>query len=92
MLVRANVGVLWFRVHVRGLPVHVRNAGAGANARHSLGTAVFGGMIVATFLSLILVPVLYQFLGFLGVDPSVSMHISVGTSLGIIVPTSLRSV
>ncbi|MGI9492831.1 MAG: ArgE/DapE family deacylase [Geminicoccaceae bacterium] len=32
MLVRANVGVLWFRVHVRGLPVHVREAGAGANA------------------------------------------------------------
>lgn len=31
-LVRANVGVLWFRVHVRGLPVHVREAGAGANA------------------------------------------------------------
>jgi acetylornithine deacetylase len=31
-LVRANVGVLWFRVHVRGRPVHVREAGAGANA------------------------------------------------------------
>jgi acetylornithine deacetylase len=31
-LVRANVGVLWFRVHVRGAPVHVREAGAGANA------------------------------------------------------------
>ncbi len=34
-------------------------SGAGANARHSLGTAVFGGMIAATFLSLMLVPVLY---------------------------------
>lgn len=32
MLVRANVGVLWFRVRVRGRPVHVRDAGAGANA------------------------------------------------------------
>ncbi len=31
-LVRANVGVIWFRVHVRGAPVHVRDAGAGANA------------------------------------------------------------
>lgn len=31
-LVRANVGVLWFRVHVRGHPVHVREAGAGTNA------------------------------------------------------------
>jgi acetylornithine deacetylase len=32
MLVRANTGVIWFRVHVRGLPVHVRDAGSGANA------------------------------------------------------------
>lgn len=32
MLVRANVGVLWFEVEVRGLPVHVREMGAGANA------------------------------------------------------------
>ena len=31
-LVRANVGVLWFRVRVRGVPYHVREAGAGANA------------------------------------------------------------
>ncbi|MBW4695735.1 MAG: efflux RND transporter permease subunit [Lyngbya sp. HA4199-MV5] len=33
--------------------------GAGANSRHSLGTAVFGGLLVATFLSLLFVPVLY---------------------------------
>lgn len=39
----------------------------------------------------ILVPVLYQFLLLLEVDPSVAMHLSIGTSLGIIVPTSLRS-
>ncbi|WP_419899179.1 ArgE/DapE family deacylase [Roseomonas sp. USHLN139] len=32
MLVRANVGVLWFQVEVRGLPVHVREMGRGANA------------------------------------------------------------
>ncbi len=31
-LVRANVGVIWFQVLVRGHPVHVREAGAGANA------------------------------------------------------------
>jgi acetylornithine deacetylase len=31
-LVRANVGVLWFQVEVRGHPVHVRVMGAGANA------------------------------------------------------------
>lgn len=34
-------------------------SGAGANSRHSLGTAVFGGLLVATFLSLLIVPVLY---------------------------------
>lgn len=33
--------------------------GAGASSRHSLGTAVFGGMIASTFLSLIVVPVFY---------------------------------
>lgn len=32
MLVRANTGVLWFRVEVRGRPVHVREMGSGANA------------------------------------------------------------
>jgi len=31
-LVRANVGVLWFQIEVRGVPVHVRDMGAGANA------------------------------------------------------------
>ena len=31
-LVRANTGVLWFRVRVEGVPVHVREAGSGANA------------------------------------------------------------
>lgn len=33
--------------------------GAGAAARHSLGTSVFGGMLLATILSLLFVPVLY---------------------------------
>lgn len=31
-LVRANVGVLWFQIEVRGVPVHVRTMGSGANA------------------------------------------------------------
>jgi acetylornithine deacetylase len=31
-LVRANTGVIWFTVEVRGVPVHVREMGAGANA------------------------------------------------------------
>ncbi|WP_414564871.1 MULTISPECIES: efflux RND transporter permease subunit [unclassified Anabaena] len=33
--------------------------GAGAGSRLSLGTTVFGGMLVATFLSLFVVPILY---------------------------------
>ncbi len=40
------------------LPLVVAS-GAGANSRHSLGTAVFGGMIVSTLLSLVIVPVFY---------------------------------
>ena len=39
----------------------------------------------------VLVPALFEFLTWLGVDESVRMHVSVATSLGIIVPTSLRS-
>lgn len=35
-LVRANVGVIWFTVEVRGLAVHVREMGAGANAIDAL--------------------------------------------------------
>ena len=33
--------------------------GAGAGARNSVGTAVAGGMIVSTILSIIFIPVLY---------------------------------
>jgi acetylornithine deacetylase len=31
-LVRTNVGVIWFRVHVKGRPVHVAAASSGSNA------------------------------------------------------------
>lgn len=39
----------------------------------------------------VLVPVLYQFFIILEIDQSIIMQLVVGTSLGIIVPTSLRS-
>lgn len=39
----------------------------------------------------ILVPVFYEVFGILGADEAVRMHLSVGTSLAVIVPTSLRS-
>jgi len=34
-------------------------SGAGENARHSIGTAVVGGMLVSTLLNLLLIPLLY---------------------------------
>lgn len=37
----------------------VTAGGAGSASRHSLGTTVFGGMIVSTVLSLLVVPILY---------------------------------
>lgn len=37
--------------------------GAGSASRQSLGTAVFGGMLIATFLSLFVVPILYIVIG-----------------------------
>ena len=33
--------------------------GAGENGRHSVGTTVFGGMIMSTLLNLFFIPVLY---------------------------------
>src|SRR5262245_53553399 len=39
----------------------------------------------------VLVPVFFQVFGLLGVDEIVRMHLSVGSSLAIIVPTSIRS-
>ena len=40
---------------------------------------------------IVVVPVLELVLGIVGVDPAVRMHIAVGTSLAIIIPTSLAS-
>lgn len=39
----------------------------------------------------ILVPIFYQAAGLVGIDEAVRMHLSVGTSLAVIVPTSIRS-
>ncbi len=39
----------------------------------------------------VLVPVFYQVFGLLGVDDAVRMHLAVGSSLAIIIPTSIRS-
>jgi HAE1 family hydrophobic/amphiphilic exporter-1 len=42
-----------------GIAPLVWATGAGAASRHSLGTAIFGGMIVSTALNLIIIPALY---------------------------------
>lgn len=63
-----------------------------------VGTLLVGG-VIAGFLAgmfgigggAILVPVFYQLFALLGVDEAVCMHLSVGTSFGVIVPTSIRS-
>jgi uncharacterized protein len=39
----------------------------------------------------VIVPVLYEAYAFLGVDEAVRMHVSVGTSMGVIIPTAIRS-
>ena len=58
------------------------------------GAGVVAGLLAGLFGvggGAVLVPVFYQTFGLIGVDDAVRMHLSVGTSLAIIVPTSLRS-
>ena len=45
---------------ILGVTPLVFATGAGSGARHSLGTAVFGGMILSTILNLFITPVLYE--------------------------------
>ncbi len=66
------------------IPLALALVASGAVAGVLAGVFGIGGGAV-------LVPVLYQFLTSLGIDESARMHISVATSLGIIVPTSIRS-
>jgi len=44
---------------IAGLMPLVLSSGAGASSRHSLGTAVVGGMVVSTVLNLIVIPAMY---------------------------------
>lgn len=59
-------------------------AGAGVVAGFLAGVFGIGG-------GAILVPVFFYAFGLAGIDDAVRMHLAVGTSLAIIVPTSLRS-
>jgi multidrug efflux pump subunit AcrB len=44
---------------IMGVVPLVVATGAGENGRHSVGTTVFGGMIMSTILNLFFIPVLY---------------------------------
>ena len=44
---------------ILGVLPHVFASAAGQEARHSVGTAVAGGMFVSTYLNIIFIPVLY---------------------------------
>ncbi|MHB8447550.1 MAG: multidrug efflux RND transporter permease subunit [Rudaea sp.] len=44
---------------ILGVMPLVVSTGAGANARHAIGTGVVGGMLFATFLGVLLIPVFY---------------------------------
>jgi len=66
------------------LPLVAALAAAGAAAGLIAGLLGVGGGIVT-------VPVLFQVFELMGIDPSVRMHLAVGTSLAAIVPTALTS-
>ncbi len=78
---------------ILGVVPMVVATGAGAVSRHSLGTAVFGGMIAATFLSLVLVPVLYVVLqklrerGSRGKKTAVKSDPKCGSKKDVVTPT-----
>jgi multidrug efflux pump len=50
------------------LPLAV-SSGAGAAARHSIGTGVIGGMIGATFLAMFFVPLFYRLIAWRNPKP-----------------------
>jgi len=64
---------------IMGVTPMAISTGAGANARHALGTGVIGGMMFATFLGLLLIPVFFvvvrRALGDKLHQPSPSHHI-----------------
>ncbi len=60
-----------------------------------LGASAFAGVLAGLFGiggGAVFVPVLYQTFGLFDVDPDISMQLAIGSSLAIVVPTSIRSV
>lgn len=59
-----------------------------------LATGLLGGVMAGLMGiggGIVIVPVLEFALGFIGVDPSIRMHVAVATSLATIIPTSISS-
>ncbi|MGE0667910.1 MAG: sulfite exporter TauE/SafE family protein [Sphingomonadales bacterium] len=60
-----------------------------------LGVGLFSGVIsglLGVGGGIVIVPALYHVFAYLDIDPSVRMHLAVGTSLSTIIPTAIRSV
>jgi len=65
-----------------------------------LGSALFAAGLAAGLIAgllgvgggIVIVPVLFQLFTMLGIDPAITMHLAVGTSLASIVPTSISAV
>ncbi len=62
------------------------------------GALVIAGVVTGLFSGMfgiggggVLVPVLFETFTLIGIDPAITMHLALGTSLAVIVPTSLRS-
>jgi uncharacterized membrane protein YfcA len=58
-------------------------------------TGAFAGLLAGLLGvggGIVIVPALYHIFSYLEIDPSVRMHLAVGTSLATIIPTSIRSV
>lgn len=63
-----------------------------------LGALLLGGILTGLIAGMlgvggggVIVPILYEVFGMMGVDESVRMQLCIGTSLAIIIPTSIRS-
>ena len=60
-----------------------------------IGVGLFSGVIsglLGVGSGIVIVPALYHVFSYLGIDPSIRMHLAVGTSLATIIPTAIRSV
>ena len=74
--------------------ISISAAEIGLLALSAVASGVVSGLLAGVFGiggGAVLVPVFYQALGLYGIDESVRMHLSVGSSLAIIIPTSIRS-